>query len=39
MKKQILTVLVLVILLFTACARTTYKGAETNMVHNTNSIF
>ncbi len=40
MKKQFLTCLLLLILLFTACARTAFKGAAGNtMTHNTNNIF
>jgi hypothetical protein len=40
MKKQFLTYLLLLILLFTACSRTTFKGAGANtMTHNTNNIF
>jgi hypothetical protein len=40
MKKQFLTYLLLIILLFTACARTTFKGAEGNTVtRNGNNIF
>ena len=40
MKKQILTYVLLITLLFTACARTTFKGAGADvMTHNENNIF